>query len=124
MDIAYSESPYRSYARSLLVLLKEERFPLDEAEAELPLIESPNTPQMALSQTSVPEYKVAPNPASETVQVRYPVENFGITVPKQLHLANLNGVLLKQIALDDSGSYDLQTRDSPPGIYLLRITDK
>jgi len=122
--IAYSESPYRSYARSLLVLLKEERFPLDEAEEELPLIESPNTPQMAIAKTSVPEYKVAPNPASETVQVRYPAGIPGTLTSKQLHLVNLNGLTLKQITLDDSGLYDLQARDFPPGIYLLRITDK
>lgn len=122
--IAYSESPYRSYARSLLVLLKEDRFPLDETGEEAALTEAPQPPQPAEVQTPVEEYKVAPNPASATVEVRYPAGVPGTLTSKQLHLVNLNGVLLKQIALDGCGLYELQTRDFPTGIYLLRITDK
>jgi len=122
--IAYSESPYRSYARSLLVLLKEDRFPLDETEEEAPFAEAPHPPQAAQVQIPVEEYKVAPNPASTTVQVRYPAGVAGTLASKQLHLVNLNGLSLQQIALNESGLYELQTRGLPSGIYLLRITDK
>lgn len=122
--IAYSESPYRSYARSLLVLLKEDRFPLDETEQEASFAEVPQPPQAAQVQTPEQEYKVAPNPASAIVQVRYPAGVPGAVTSKQLHLVNLNGLIMQRFALNDSGIYDLQTRNLPSGIYLLRITDK
>lgn len=120
--IADSESPYRSYARSLLALLKEERFPLDEIDIEAPMGEAPQTPQNA--QIQAPVFSVAPNPASDVVEVRYPVSQQQL-LPKLLWLINLSGgVSVKQINLDDSGLYRLGVRDLPSGVYLLRISDK
>ncbi|NUO02252.1 MAG: T9SS type A sorting domain-containing protein, partial [Saprospiraceae bacterium] len=120
--IANSDSPYRSYARALLALLKDERFPLDEPET--PLSELPQAQQPAFEQVQEAIFSVAPNPASEAVEVRYPVSQQH-ALPKQLWLMNLSGgVSMKQINLDDSGLYRLATRELTSGVYLLRITDK
>jgi len=122
--IADSDSPYRSYARSLLALLKEERFSLDEIETEAPLIEAPQTPQPASMQVSTAVFSVAPNPASGAVEVHYPVSQQH-ALPKQLWLVNLSGgTSVKQITLDDSGLYRLATEELPSGVYLLRISNK
>lgn len=120
--IADSDSPYRSYARALLALLKDERFPLDEPET--PLSESPQAPQPAFEQVQEAIFSVAPNPAGEAVEIRYPIsQQYGFQ--KQLWLFHLSGgVPVKQINLDDSGLYQLRTHELTAGIYLLRIKDK
>ncbi len=113
--IAYTSTPYRSYARGVLSLLKEEEFmdpmpvPTEGMQAA-----NPGTPEAVM-----PRYQVFPNPAKDRVTIQYPASS----EPLILEMLNLqSGRVDMQLTLPAEGRYELDTQTLMPGVYTLVFT--
>jgi len=115
-EIAYAESPYRSYARSLLSLLKGEEFndpitfELDGGEPEAFINQQPKEVK----------YKVYPNPADSRVSIMYPYT----ATTLQLEVVNVQSGKVEVAYVLPAGTvYDLSTKLFSPGVYSLIIRE-
>ena len=115
LEIAHSESSYRSYARSLLNLLKGALFEPDEISfeeyEEQQLFLPPSTP-------AVSKYQVFPNPATKQIQIQYPSGAEGAT----LEIIPVSGGNNKyRYTLEADSLLQLDTSGFPNGVYIIRI---
>ena len=114
LEIAHSESSYRSYARSLLNLLKGALFEPDEISFEEYEEQQPFQPPAS---SSALKYKIYPNPTHEQILIQYPYEEAQLI----LDVTAVTGTFSHRIKLDGSGSYALDTQTFTPGIYIIQI---
>lgn len=114
-EIAYSSTPYRSYARGILSLLKGEEFmdPVPVA-TEAMQAANPGNPEDVL-----PRYQVFPNPAQDRVTILYPASS----EPFMLEMLNLqSGRVDMQLTLPAEGRFELDIQTLLPGVYSLVFT--
>ncbi|MCO6487693.1 MAG: T9SS type A sorting domain-containing protein, partial [Phaeodactylibacter sp.] len=112
-EIAYSQSPSRAYARSLLNLLTGADFEPDEVEWEEPEPGRPAPTSIATEKN----YAAFPNPASGEVLLAYPASEQGL----RLQVIHLPTSRQETFFLDGSGRFAWRTSGFPSGVYLLRF---
>ena len=117
-NIAESELSSRTYARSLLFLLKGQRFPLDLDFGETN--KSLNIGNDTKKGKTSP-FMLFPNPANESVKINYPV--YEDNTKLLLEVIDLNGKVLKSIHLDNNGEYFLNTANLDEGIFVVQISN-
>lgn len=112
-EIAYSQSPSRAYARSLLNLLKGVDFEPDEEKWGEP---EPSRPAPAATAREK-QYAISPNPASGEVVLTYPPSED----ERQLQVIHLPTSRQQVFTLDGSGRFTWHTAGFSSGVYLLRF---
>ena len=115
-QLSYSDFAIRENARAILVLLNGEQFPIDMVETEGTNL---SVPEQNSTLTDVKKYHLFPNPAKGEFTVEYSI--LQEKMPQFLQINDLNGKLIKQIQLDDSGKRIINTNEFLSGIYFLSI---
>lgn len=116
--IANGSGPVRDYARSLLGLLKGQRF-----DIEIPGLEAQQQPPAVESRASELDWRVFPNPADETLQLAW--HAVPIEAPWRITISDLAGRVIRNEHMDPSvGGHTLQIGSLQNGFYILIISDQ
>jgi hypothetical protein len=118
IEIAQTESMFRSYARALLMILEDMEF-----EIELPVDSSHaliRTNPGSSSNVAKQNYQLFPNPAQEYINLVYPFTER----PLQLQLTGLyDGRVHLQVQLPIGSTHALGTQDLSNGLYQVTFFD-
>lgn len=111
-QVADSESPVRSYARAILMLLKDKHY-----ESEHPLVERSAQPTGKVEPDAEPATKwtVAPNPANHSVRIDFGRETSEDAV---LTLTDIHGRIMLQLDIPKVIIATIETGGLPEGIYM------
>lgn len=111
-EVAYSNSYTGSYARSMLALLKGERFPVEELLVE-PVRGEPVAP---IAQGSRTVFWAYPNPAGNELSLAYPASE----KVRQIEISAVSGNHRFLFQLEGNGSETIDISHLPNGIYAVR----
>lgn len=114
-QIMNSNSSERSFARSLLALLKGESYAFDVLPTELPV-----EPRLKLQSKVENEYfTLSPNPAKDYIEVWININN----KIKTLEMVTLTGTVIQKKAIKEKSSLKFEISNCKSGLYFIKAID-